>query len=88
MLNLAGLAAQFERHMHLNGETLKGIAGSLICHGIKTPTGKDVWSAETVRHILSNVSISDLIQRKTFTPLTSAEGVKGVKAVRGVKLVK
>ncbi len=52
----------------LNGETLKGIADSLTNQGIKTPTGKDIWSVETVRHILTNEKYKgDAKLQKTYT---------------------
>ena len=52
----------------LNGETLKGIADSLTNQGIKTPTGKDIWSIETVRHILTNEKYKgDAKLQKTYT---------------------
>ena len=52
----------------LSGETLKGIADSLTDQGIKTPTGRDVWSVETVRHILSNEKYKgDARLQKTYT---------------------
>ena len=52
----------------LNGKTLKGIADSLTSRIIKTPTGKKVWSAETVRHILSNEKYKgDARLQKTYT---------------------
>ena len=52
----------------LNGETLKGIANNLTNQGIKTPTGKDIWSVETVRHILTNEKYKgDAKLQKTYT---------------------
>lgn len=52
----------------LNGETLKGIADSLTRQGIKTPTGKNLWSAETVRHIRTNEKYKgDARLQKTYT---------------------
>jgi predicted site-specific integrase-resolvase len=36
--------------------------------GIKTPTGKDTWHAETIRHILTNEKYKgDALLQKTFT---------------------
>ena len=52
----------------LSGETLKCIADTLTKQGIKTPTGKDIWSVETVRHILTNEKYKgDARLQKTYT---------------------
>lgn len=53
---------------YLNGGTLQGIARSLIQDGVKTPCGKERWTAEAVRHILTNEKYKgDAILQKTYT---------------------
>ena len=53
---------------YLDGGTLQGIARSLIRRGIKTPCGKERWTAEVVRHILTNEKyMGDAILQKTYT---------------------
>lgn len=44
------------------------IVSTLTKQGIKTPTGKDIWSVETVRHILTNEKYKgDARLQKTYT---------------------
>ena len=53
---------------YLDGMTLQGIARLLIKRGIKTPCGKTKWTAEGVRHILTNEKYKgDAILQKTYT---------------------
>lgn len=53
---------------YLNGMTLQSIARSLIKRGVKTPSGKEHWTAEGVRHILTNEKYKgDAILQKTYT---------------------
>lgn len=55
-------------NLFLGGETYHGIARRLTEEGIKTPTGKDTWHAETIRHILTNEKYKgDALLQKTFT---------------------
>lgn len=49
-------------HLFLEGMTPHSIAAELTSRGIKTPAGKDVWNQQTVRRMLSNLSLSILIQ--------------------------
>ena len=46
----------------LKGFSFKAIAKKLTAMGIKSPKGKDVWNESTVKSILTNVTIADLIQ--------------------------
>jgi site-specific DNA recombinase len=48
--------------LFLEGLTPNAIAKELTNRGIKTPSGKDVWNQSTVRRMLSNLSLSILIQ--------------------------
>lgn len=53
---------------YLDGKTLQGIARSLISNNIKTACGKERWTAEAVRHILTNEKYKgDAILQKTYT---------------------
>lgn len=53
---------------YLDGGTLQGIARSLIRSGVKTACGKERWTAEAVRHILTNEKYKgDAILQKTYT---------------------
>lgn len=53
---------------YLDGKTLQGIARSLRQQKIKTPCGKEHWTAEAVRHILTNEKyMGDAILQKTYT---------------------
>lgn len=52
----------------MKGYSYTAIARELTSMGIKSPMGRDRWNGSTVQSILTNVSILDLIQRKTFTP--------------------
>ena len=55
-------------HEYLSGGTLRGIARSLIRRKIKTPCGKEKWTAEAVRHILTNEKyMGAAILQKTYT---------------------
>lgn len=53
---------------YLSGETLHGIARSLERQKVKTASGKGRWTAEVVRHILTNEKYKgDAILQKTYT---------------------
>lgn len=53
---------------YLDGATLQGIARTLRQHNIKTACGKERWTAEAVRHILTNEKYKgDAILQKTYT---------------------
>ncbi len=53
---------------YLDGGTLQGIARTLRKRGIKTACGKERWTAEAVRHILTNEKYKgDAILQKTYT---------------------
>ncbi len=55
-------------HEYLNGRTLQGIARLLIAKHIKTPCSKTRWTAESVRHILTNEKYKgDAVLQKTYT---------------------
>ena len=71
--------------LFMDGKTTTAIKHELEARGIPSPSGSPKWYAKTIESILKNVSISDLIQRKTFTPLTSDEGVRGGEGCQGVK---
>ena len=47
-------------HLFLEGMTPHSIAAELTSRGIKTPAGKDVWSQQTVRRMLSKLRTTDL----------------------------
>lgn len=64
-----------------NGESLNSVVRRLKCTSHFGALGRK-WQTPWLRLILSNVSISNLIQRKGFIPLTSIGG-NGVKAFRG-----
>lgn len=54
--------------LFLEGMTPHTIATELTGRGIKTPTGRDVWSSQTVRRILSNEKYKgDALLQKEFT---------------------
>ena len=54
--------------MYLDGQSFLSIAEALTKDGIKTPSGKDVWRAETVRSILTNEKYKgDARLQKTYT---------------------
>ena len=54
--------------MYLAGKSFKGIAENLMVMGIKAPKGGQIWSAETVRSILSNEKYKgDARLQKTYT---------------------
>ena len=54
--------------MYLDGRGADYIAKQLTKMGIKSPKGKDVWGATTVRGILTNEKYKgDVLQGKTFT---------------------
>ena len=55
--------------LFLDGRTIRHIADYLTAQGIPTPAGKEKWSVSTVRSILGNVSIFDLIHEHKFPPL-------------------
>ncbi len=59
---------RFIYRAYLDGETLQGIARILRQRGIKTASGKERWTAEAVRHILTNEKyMGDAILQKTYT---------------------
>ena len=61
-------AVPLETVQPIEGITPHTIAAELTKKGIKTPTGKDVWSAETVRRMLSNEKYKgDALLQKEFT---------------------
>jgi len=54
--------------MFLDGRTYREIALHLSLQGIKTPTGKDVWSMATVKSILQNEKYAgNAILQKSYT---------------------
>lgn len=63
--------AEIVRHiyqMYLDGETFRSIANELESDGVKTPTKKGIWRAETVRSILTNEKYKgDARLQKTYT---------------------
>ena len=48
--------------MGLEGQKIQAIANELMLRGIPTPSGKLVWSAYTVRHILKNRTYAGVIE--------------------------
>ena len=53
---------------YLDGESLQGIARFLRRSRVKTACGKDGWTAEAVRHVLTNEKyMGDAILQKTYT---------------------
>jgi DNA invertase Pin-like site-specific DNA recombinase len=53
--------------MYLNGYSFSGISKLLYECNIKSPSGKDKWSSETISKLLSNEKLSgDVIVQKTF----------------------
>lgn len=53
--------------MYLNGYSLSGISKQLEGAKIKSPTGKDKWSSETISKLLSNEKLTgDVIGQKTY----------------------
>ena len=53
--------------MYLSGYSLSGISKELENAGIKSPTGKDKWSSETISKLLSNEKLTgDVIGQKTY----------------------
>lgn len=53
---------------YLNGKSLLGIAKELTAHHVKTPCGRDKWSPETIRNILTNEKYKgDAVLQKTYT---------------------
>lgn len=55
-------------NMYLDGQSFLSIAESLTKDGIETPSGKDLWRAETVRSILTNEKYKgDARLQKTYT---------------------
>ena len=54
--------------MYLDGDSFKTIAEELTRQRVKTPMDKDVWSASTIRSILTNEKyIGDARLQKTYT---------------------
>ena len=54
--------------LNLNGWGVRKIKRYLEENGIKTVTGKDVWSTSTIDRILSNEKyVGDVLMQKTFT---------------------
>lgn len=50
------------------GDSLGKISASLVRLGVKSPTGKDVWSRETIAKILNNEKyLGDVVLGKTQT---------------------
>lgn len=55
-------------NMYLDGQSFLSIADALTQDGIKTPSDKDLWRAETVRSILTNEKYKgDARLQKTYT---------------------
>lgn len=54
--------------LFLNGYTMHSVAKELTRRGLKTPAGKDVWSASTVKSILTNEKYKgDALLQKSYT---------------------
>lgn len=54
--------------LYLNGFGVRKIKRYLEENGIKTVTGKDVWSTSTIDHIISNEKyVGDVLMQKSFT---------------------
>lgn len=54
--------------LYLNGFGVRRIKKYLEENGIKTVTGKDVWSTSTIDRILSNEEyVGDVLMQKSFT---------------------
>ena len=54
--------------LYLNGFGVRKIEKYLEENGIKTVTGKDIWSASTIDRILSNEKyVGDVLMQKSFT---------------------
>lgn len=55
--------------LYLQGNGVRKIKKYLEGHGIKTATGKDVWSTSTIDRMLSNEKyIGQVLMQKTYTP--------------------
>lgn len=55
--------------LYLQGNGVRKIKQYLEGHGIKTATGKDVWSTSTIDRMLSNEKyIGQVLMQKTYTP--------------------
>lgn len=53
--------------MYLEGYSFSGISKELLCHNIKSPTGKEKWSSETISKLLSNEKLTgDVLGQKTY----------------------
>ncbi len=53
--------------LYLNGYSLSGISKQLECAKIKSPTGKEKWSSETISKLLSNEKLTgEVIGQKTY----------------------
>lgn len=53
--------------MYLEGYSFSGISKELLRHNIKSPTGKDKWSSETISKLLSNEKLTgDVLGQKTY----------------------
>ena len=54
--------------LFLEGRSCYGVAKELTARGIKTPGGKDKWSAQSVKSILTNEKYKgDALLQKSFT---------------------
>lgn len=52
---------------YLDGNSIPQIQSFLQCSGIKSPTGKDIWSRDVITNILkSEKYVGDLLLQKTF----------------------
>lgn len=55
--------------LYLQGNGVRKIKRYLKEHGIKTATGKDIWSTSTIDRMLSNEKyIGQVLMQKTYTP--------------------
>ena len=55
--------------LYLQGNGVRKIKRYLEEHGIKTATGKEVWSTSTIDRMLSNEKyIGQVLMQKTYTP--------------------
>lgn len=59
---------RFIAESFLSGESLNGIKKKLEEKGIRTPAGREKWSAETIQRILKNEKYAgDVLLQKTYT---------------------
>ena len=55
--------------LYLQGNGVRKIKRYLEEHGIKTATGKEIWSTSTIDRMLSNEKyIGQVLMQKTYTP--------------------